>query len=90
MDKIGDCSSSEERQEYFREIDKDQSDGVDFEEFLQVSHHIIKTQSYKGIIIAYGEGAPRRRGRGRVFEQAVSLHKARDPGSFPHHTAAAS
>ena len=37
LDKIGDNSSNEKRKEYFREIDKDQSDGVDFEEFLGVS-----------------------------------------------------
>ena len=37
LDKIGDRSSDEQRKEYFREIDKDQSDGVDFEEFLEVS-----------------------------------------------------
>ena len=37
LDKIGDRSSDEKRREYFREIDKDQSDGVDFEEFLEVS-----------------------------------------------------
>lgn len=37
LDKIGDHSSNEQRREYFKEIDKDQSDGVDFEEFLEVS-----------------------------------------------------
>lgn len=36
LDQIDDQSSDEERREYFREIDKDQSDGVDFEEFLEV------------------------------------------------------
>ena len=37
LDKIDDHSSDEKRREYFRDIDKDQSDGIDFEEFLEVS-----------------------------------------------------
>ena len=36
LDKIGDQSGEEQRRQYFREVDKDQSDGVDFEEFLEV------------------------------------------------------
>lgn len=37
LDKIGDTSTKKERKKYFREIDKDKSDGIDFEEFLEVS-----------------------------------------------------
>ena len=40
LDKIGDQSSEEQRRQYFREVDKDQSDGVDFEEFLEVYIYI--------------------------------------------------
>lgn len=38
LDKIGDKSSEEQRRKYFTEVDTDQSDGVDFEEFLEVRH----------------------------------------------------
>ena len=37
LDVIGDTSSDEERRQYFQELDTDQSNGVDFEEFLEVS-----------------------------------------------------
>ena len=37
LDKIGDKSSEEQRRKYFTEVDTDHSDGVDFEEFLEVS-----------------------------------------------------
>ena len=37
LDVIGDTSSDEERKQYFQELDTDQSNGVDFEEFLEVS-----------------------------------------------------
>ena len=36
LDEIGDTSSMEERKRYFKEVDVDQSDGVDFEEYLEV------------------------------------------------------
>ena len=36
LDEIGDTSSTDERKRYFREVDVDQSDGVDFEEYLEV------------------------------------------------------
>ena len=36
LDDIGDSSSYEERRCYFDEVDVDQSEGIDFEEFLQV------------------------------------------------------
>ena len=38
MDEIGDTSSLAERKRYFKEVDVDQSDGVDFEEYLEVKH----------------------------------------------------
>ena len=37
---MGDDSSVEERRKYFDEVDADHSDGVDFEEFLEVSYQI--------------------------------------------------
>ena len=43
MDEIGDTSSMDERRRYFREVDVDQSDGIDFEEFLEVYRIIIMT-----------------------------------------------
>lgn len=36
LDEIGDTSSVAERKRYFKEVDVDQSDGVDFEEYLEV------------------------------------------------------
>ena len=36
LDEIGDTSSTEDRKRYFREVDVDQSEGVDFEEYLEV------------------------------------------------------
>ena len=36
LDEIGDTSSLAERKRYFKEVDVDQSDGVDFEEYLEV------------------------------------------------------
>ncbi len=36
MDEIGDTSTKEERKRYFSQVDMDQSDGIDFEEFLEV------------------------------------------------------
>ena len=36
LDEIGDKSTTEERRKYFKEVDTDQSEGVDFEEFLEV------------------------------------------------------
>ena len=44
LDEIGDTSSMEERRRYFHEVDVDQSDGVDFGEFLEV---------YTGAIFEY-------------------------------------
>ena len=38
LDEIGDTSSLDERKRYFKEVDVDQSEGVDFEEYLEVSH----------------------------------------------------
>ena len=37
LDEIGDTSSEEERRRYFQAVDLDQSEGIDFEEFLSVS-----------------------------------------------------
>ena len=36
LDEIGDTSTIEERRRFFHEVDVDRSDGVDFEEFLEV------------------------------------------------------
>lgn len=36
LDEIGDISSLEERQQYFRNVDTDMSGGIDLEEFLEV------------------------------------------------------
>lgn len=36
LDEIGDTSSMDERKRYFKEVDVDQSEGVDFEEYLEV------------------------------------------------------
>ena len=37
LDDLGDTSSPERRQQYFQEIDEDDSGAIDFEEFLGVS-----------------------------------------------------
>ena len=37
LDDLGDRSGSHAREQYFREIDKDGSGAIDFEEFLVVS-----------------------------------------------------
>ncbi len=39
LDRIGDTTTSESREAYFSFVDKDQSSGVDFEEFLEVSNY---------------------------------------------------
>ena len=45
LDEMGDTSSEEERREHFQSVDVDQSDGVDFEEFLEVRSRHCLTQS---------------------------------------------
>lgn len=40
LDEIGDSSSEEERKRYFKEVDTDHSDGVDFEEFLELIERV--------------------------------------------------
>lgn len=37
LDEIGDTSSEEERRKYFHDVDLDNSEGIDFEEFISVS-----------------------------------------------------
>lgn len=37
LDEIGDTSSEEERRIYFQTVDQDNSEGIDFEEFISVS-----------------------------------------------------
>ena len=37
LDEIGDTSSEEERRRYFQDVDTDKSEGIDFEEFINVS-----------------------------------------------------
>lgn len=39
LDEMGDRSTTEERWRYFEELDTDHSDGIDFEEFLEVCWH---------------------------------------------------
>lgn len=40
LDKWGDTTDQSERVAYFAQIDNDDSDGVDFEEFLEVCAHV--------------------------------------------------
>ena len=55
LDAIGDPSSEEERRQYFYQLDIDKSDGIDFEEFLQVcvtcSHYCVSATTVDIIIV---------------------------------------
>eukprot|EP00041_Stephanoeca_diplocostata_P007272 m.101632 g.101632 ORF g.101632 m.101632 type:complete len:202 (-) comp16813_c0_seq5:744-1349(-) len=50
LDNLGDTTSVEDRREYFSVIDADDSEGIDFEEFLQLVHGILvgTTQEWTG------------------------------------------
>jgi len=41
LDTLGDKTSDAERHAYFGRVDQDMSDGVDFEEFLELVHSVV-------------------------------------------------
>ena len=41
LDEMGDTSDMDERRRYFNDVDADQSEGIDFEEFLEVSEFVL-------------------------------------------------
>lgn len=41
LDRLGDKTSHAQRQAYFLRVDQDGSDGVDFEEFLELVHSVV-------------------------------------------------
>lgn len=45
LDKLGDCTSAAERRAYFASVDTDSSNGVDFEEFLELVHKVLTGQA---------------------------------------------
>lgn len=57
LDKWGDTTDQSERVAYFAQIDNDDSDGVDFEEFLELAHNILtgSTDTASGFAKLYKE-----------------------------------
>lgn len=41
LDTLGDTTSEAERREYFNSVDTDNSNGVDYEEFLELVHKVL-------------------------------------------------
>jgi hypothetical protein len=68
LDIFGDRTSTADRKEYFKEIDTDGSEGIDFEEFLEVVHH----QFAEGPPHGQGPNKPGMfDGFGKMYEQST-------------------
>ena len=51
LDDVGDTSSIETREQYFQEVDEDDSGAIDFEEFMGVSSFICLSFSVSIFIV---------------------------------------